>query len=66
MGRIPDRPQIINLVHDDIITDARDDDVEQVGEILRRHMIEVAEEIVEGYVKFDVAANAGKSWDELH
>lgn len=65
-GDSPDRPQIINLVHDDIITDARDDDVEQVGEILRRHMIEVAEEIVEGYVKFDVAANAGKSWDELH
>ena len=65
-GDSPDRPQIINLVHDDIITDARDDDVEQVGEILRRHMIEVAEETVEGYVKFDVAANAGKSWDELH
>ena len=65
-GNDPNRPQIINLVHDDIITDALDEDAERVGEILRRHMIEVAEEVVEGYVKFDVAANAGKSWDELH
>ena len=65
-GSAPSRPQIINLVHDDIITDALDEDTEQVGEILKRHMIEVAEEMTEGYVKFDVAANSGKSWDGLH
>ena len=65
-GSDPARPQIINLVHDDIITDALDEDAERVGEILKRHMIEVAEEMTEGYVKFDVAANSGKSWDELH
>ena len=64
-GRDPKRPHIINLVHDDIIVDASDDDAEEVGEILSRNMIEVAERCVNGYVKFDVAANAGKSWDEL-
>ena len=64
-GRDPKRPHIINLVHDDIIVDASDDDAEEVGKILSRNMIEVAERCVNGYVKFDVAANAGKSWDEL-
>ena len=64
-GNDPNKPYIINLVHDDIITDAGRDDADTVKEILTRRMIESAEEATKGYVKFAVDADSGDSWDLL-
>lgn len=61
-----DRPRIINLVHDDIIAECDDADIDDVEKIIANTMVEVAESVVSGYVPFAVDAGHAKDWGSLH
>jgi DNA polymerase I-like protein with 3'-5' exonuclease and polymerase domains len=54
---------IVNLVHDAIYADVLKEDAEKVRDLIARTMIEVAEEVTEGYVKFAAEGKIGRSWD---
>ena len=54
-----------NLVHDSILAESHERDVDKVSGILRYHMIEAAKRIVGDYVRFDVDITVGKNWGVL-
>lgn len=56
---------ITNLVHDAIYADVPKDEAEEVADIISRTMIEVGEEVTEGYVKFATAKKIGRSWADV-
>jgi uracil-DNA glycosylase family 4 len=56
---------IVNLVHDAIYADVLKEDAEKVRDLIARTMIEVAEEVTEGYVKFAAEGKIGRSWADV-
>lgn len=54
-----------NLVHDSILIETHEDDVEEVKGIVEKNMIKAAEAVVGDYVKFAVDTTVGRSWGEL-
>lgn len=58
-------PRIFNLVHDAIMVECHDDEVERITDVVSNFMLQSADEAVEGYVKFAVDASVGKSWGKL-
>lgn len=59
------RPRIFNLVHDSIMAECHEDEVDTIQNVLRTFMLESADLAVEGYVKFAVDSSVGNSWGEL-
>lgn len=65
------RPDLIglgwvrNIVHDSVLVECHREDAEEVTQIMEKHMIESAEELVDGYVKFAVETKIGKSWGDV-
>jgi uracil-DNA glycosylase family 4 len=57
---------IRNIVHDSLLVEARKDRVDEVKEIMQRHMLEAAKRIVGDYVAFKVDFGVGPSWGELN
>lgn len=57
---------IRNLVHDSIMAECDEADAARVGARMRRVMIDTAEELTEGYVRFDADVEVGQSWGDLH
>jgi DNA polymerase I-like protein with 3'-5' exonuclease and polymerase domains len=55
----------VNLVHDAIYADVLKEDAEKVRDLIARTMIEVAEEVTEGYVKFAAEGKIGRSWADV-
>lgn len=56
---------IRNIVHDSILVEGHPKDIEEINHIVSNHMIRSAEEIVNGYVKFDVDSKIGKDWSQV-
>ncbi len=54
-----------NLVHDSIIAECNENDAEEVGQIMKRHMIDSAHELVGDFIKFAVDIETGHSWGDL-
>lgn len=54
-----------NLIHDAILSECHQDDVEEVKQIQERRMLESAQAIVGDYVRFAVETTVGKSWGDL-
>jgi uracil-DNA glycosylase family 4 len=54
-----------NLVHDSILVECAEKDVDHVSQLLRYHMVEAARKVVGDYVKFDVDIVVGKNWGVL-
>lgn len=58
-------PHIFNLVHDSIMVEAHESEIDRVIQQAKTFMIESAEDATEHYVKFAVDYSIGKSWGEL-
>lgn len=56
---------IVNLVHDAIYAEASPREAPAVAELMSSVMIQVAEELVDGYVKFATDAKIGTNWAEV-
>jgi DNA polymerase I-like protein with 3'-5' exonuclease and polymerase domains len=56
---------IINLVHDAIYADVPEDEAAATRDLISRVMIEVGEEVTEGYVRFATEGKIGTSWDQV-
>jgi uracil-DNA glycosylase family 4 len=56
---------IINLVHDAIYSECTPDEAPEVAALISKTMIQVGEELVDGYVKFDTEAKFGNNWAEV-
>jgi DNA polymerase I-like protein with 3'-5' exonuclease and polymerase domains len=56
---------IVNLVHDAIYADVPKEDAIPTRDLIARTMIEVAEEVTEGYVKFAAEGKIGRSWADV-
>ena len=56
---------IVNLVHDAIYADVPKDEAEDVRDLISRVMVEVGEEITEGYVRFAAEGKIGRSWADV-
>jgi DNA polymerase I-like protein with 3'-5' exonuclease and polymerase domains len=56
---------IVNLVHDAIYADVPKEDAIPTRNLIARTMIEVAEEVTEGYVKFAAEGKIGRSWADV-
>jgi uracil-DNA glycosylase family 4 len=56
---------IVNLVHDAIYADVPKEDAIPTRDLIARTMIEVAEEITGGYVKFAAEGKIGRSWADV-
>jgi DNA polymerase-1 len=56
---------IRNLIHDAILAEARPDEAVEVRELMSATMAKVAEEVVDGYVRFDTDGKIGMSWDAV-
>lgn len=54
-----------NLVHDSILAECHREDAEEVKQIMEKHMIDSASELVDGYVTFAVDSKVGKSWGDV-
>lgn len=57
--------QIRNLVHDSIMAECDKSEVREVSHLLSTTMVETAELITEGYVKFAVDVETGTSWGDF-
>lgn len=57
--------EIRNLVHDSILAECEQDEVNDVAQLLSSTMVGTAEEVTEGYVKFAVDVEVGTRWGEL-
>lgn len=62
LSRLPAHFDPRNIIHDAILIEAHRDEAEEQGKILSRIMIETAEEITGGYLKFDVDYDIGEHW----
>jgi uracil-DNA glycosylase family 4 len=56
---------IVNLVHDAIYADVPKEEAIPTRDLIARTMIEVAEEVTEGYVKFAAEGKIGRSWADV-
>jgi uracil-DNA glycosylase family 4 len=56
---------IINLVHDAIYADVPEDEAPATRDLISSVMIEVGEEVTEGYVRFATEGKIGTSWDQV-
>lgn len=56
---------IVNLVHDAIYADVPEEEAETTAALISKVMIEVAEEVTEGYVKFATEGKIGNSWADV-
>jgi uracil-DNA glycosylase family 4 len=56
---------IVNLVHDAIYAEAKPEEAQEVADLISRVMIQVAEELVDGYVKFATDSKIGTNWAEV-
>lgn len=56
---------IVNLVHDAIYADHPKDEAEEVRDLISRTMIQVGEEVTEGYVRFATDGKIGRSWADV-
>jgi uracil-DNA glycosylase family 4 len=56
---------IVNLVHDAIYAEATPDEAPEVAELMSKTMIQVAEELVDGYVRFATDQKIGTNWAEV-
>jgi len=56
---------IVNLVHDAIYADVPKDEAEEVRDLIARVMVEVGEEVTEGYVRFAAEGKIGRSWADV-
>lgn len=56
---------IVNLVHDALYAEASPDEVDDVIALMDRVMVEVGEEVTEGYVKFKTDHHIGDRWSEV-
>lgn len=56
---------IRNIVHDSLLVECEEEDVEEVKEITERNMLKAAELVVGDYVKFKVDTKVGKNWGEV-
>lgn len=56
---------IVNLVHDALYAEASPDEVDEVIALMDRVMVEVGEEITEGYVKFKTDHKIGDRWSDV-
>jgi|SRR5690349_31894 len=54
-----------NIVHDSILSECAPRDAERVGSVMDQRMLESAEAIVQGYVKFATESKIGTSWGEV-
>jgi len=54
---------IVNLVHDAIYADHPHSEAEEVRDLISKTMIQVGEEVTEGYVRFATDGKIGRSWD---
>jgi uracil-DNA glycosylase family 4 len=53
---------IRNLIHDSLLIECHKDDAEMVGQVTSDVMIEVAQELVQGYVDFATEVSIGDNW----
>lgn len=60
-----DRPKIVNLVHDAIMTECHINDAQKVMKVQEDHMITSAYTIVKDYVAFKAESSYGNSWGDL-
>lgn len=56
---------IVNLVHDAIYADHPKDEAEEVRDLISKVMVEVGEEVTEGYVRFAAEGKIGRSWADV-
>jgi DNA polymerase I-like protein with 3'-5' exonuclease and polymerase domains len=56
---------IVNLVHDAIYADVPKEEAPTTRDLIARVMVEVAEEITEGYVRFAAEGKIGRSWADV-
>lgn len=54
-----------NFVHDSILADCHGDMAEYVADVLDRHMVQSAREVVGDYVQFRTDVKIGKHWGEV-
>jgi DNA polymerase I-like protein with 3'-5' exonuclease and polymerase domains len=55
----------MNLVHDAVYCDVPKTEAEDVAELVSNTMIQVGEEVTEGYVKFATDKKIGRSWADV-
>jgi uracil-DNA glycosylase family 4 len=65
LSRLPESFDPRNIIHDAILLEAPRDEAHSQGQRLVDIMIETAEEITGGYVKFDVEYEIGENWQNL-
>jgi DNA polymerase I-like protein with 3'-5' exonuclease and polymerase domains len=56
---------IVNLVHDAVYCDVPKEEAEYTRDLVSKTMIEVGEEVTEGYVKFNTEGKIGRSWADV-
>lgn len=56
---------IVNLVHDAIYADVPKEEAEHTRDLIARVMVEVGEEVTEGYVRFAAEGKIGRSWADV-
>jgi uracil-DNA glycosylase family 4 len=56
---------VVNLVHDAVYCDVPKTEAEDVAELVSNTMIQVGEEVTEGYVKFATDKKIGRSWADV-
>lgn len=56
---------IVNLVHDAIYADVPKEEAPATRDLIARVMVEVAEEVTEGYVRFAAEGKIGRSWADV-
>jgi DNA polymerase-1 len=59
------RAQVVNIVHDAIIVEAKKADAEPVTKLMEHLMLESSKTVVGDYVPFAVESNSGRSWGDL-
>jgi uracil-DNA glycosylase family 4 len=57
---------IVNLVHDQIVTEVDESDAEEAGRLLSKIMVTTAETITDGYVPIKAEAGSGYTFGDLH
>jgi uracil-DNA glycosylase family 4 len=62
LSRLPGHFDPRNIIHDAILLEAPRDQASEIGKELARIMIETAEEVTGGYIKFDVDYDIGEHW----
>lgn len=57
--------EVCNLIHDQILAQARRDEASEVGRRLEEIMVATANEVVDGYVAFEAEHAIGREWEKL-